>query len=176
MLADELLGRVRRRNNSLLLVSVAVGNPLKLLQLHIIHLKNGVSLILAVKGFLRIRDNTWEGPSTQQALQRWWLLFLTNFLSFFFFCIFLKTWSKTWLTLVTKWNLERQVYLRHILSEDPKRIAKSQSINTGRSLFRPLHWSSLLVNGFSIVKGISPGLALYGCLLCILCKGNWPGR
>lgn len=90
MLADELLGRVRRRNNSLLLVSVAVGNPLKLLQLHIIHLKNGVSLILAVKGFLRIRDNTWEGPSTQQALQRWWLLFLTNFLSFFFFLHFSK--------------------------------------------------------------------------------------
>lgn len=57
MLAEELLGRVRRRNNSLLLVSVAVGNPLKLLQLHIIHLKNGVSVILAVKGFLRIRDN-----------------------------------------------------------------------------------------------------------------------
>lgn len=51
MLADELLGTGRRRNNSLLLVSVAVGNPPKLLQLLIIHLKNGVFVILAVKGF-----------------------------------------------------------------------------------------------------------------------------
>lgn len=51
MLADELLGTVRRRNNSLILVSMAVGNPLKLLQLHMIHLKNGVFMVLAVKGF-----------------------------------------------------------------------------------------------------------------------------
>ena len=51
MLADELLGTVRRRNNSLLLLSMAMGNPLKLLQLHIIHLKNGVFVILAVMGF-----------------------------------------------------------------------------------------------------------------------------
>lgn len=45
MLADEILGR-RRENNSMLLLSVVVENPLKLLQLHIIHLEKGVLMIL----------------------------------------------------------------------------------------------------------------------------------
>lgn len=117
---------------------------------------------------MKITNNMWEGPSTVGISKM--VILTLNFFSWVFF----KVHSKTWFSILCH-KVEfrkRQVHLRHILREHPKKNSKSHSMYTDRSLLHPFQWTLKILH-FSILKGVFPELALYDCLVCTLCKGNW---